>query len=545
MRHFTFSMLAVAAVAISGGCQSVFPASELKVSDAADSATVSADSGPAQCEIKHWHPDSDGDGYGSSDPKLMVDACTAPTTPTIQYIADNTDCNDAAKSVHPKATEICNKVDDDCDGQTDNSATMDWWVDGDGDGYGNAKLKHTGACTGVESWLVANGDDCDDNNPKINPGMKETCDTPGIDDNCNGQTDEGQLSTFHADVDGDGHGSSDPKKEILACAPSKKAVVSNDDCDDTDVKNFPGNPEVCDGQDNNCNGQTDEGKLLTFFKDDDGDGHGHLTKTVEACIVPAGATTTSDDCNDDPKTGGSIHPGAKEECNLIDDNCDGQIDEGVQTVYHMDLDKDGFGDPKSEITLACSPPKGMAFASGDAFADCDDADPNVHPGAKEICDGKVNDCSAGALNEPNSLCDDGSKFTQDICGGASGCTHNDELLILDCTLSPKFKKTDGWECSVAYMYEYGPQKYSPMVTGVDSASLTMAKVCAELKAGAILHVNSYAFVDFDPAANWMGGEFTKLIDSFTNAAAAVVPGNQTLGSELDFNYSIVEIKACQ
>ncbi|MEK7452373.1 MAG: putative metal-binding motif-containing protein, partial [Patescibacteria group bacterium] len=234
MRQFKL-VLAVAAVAISG-CESMFPAVDFKSVASTDSSiSSSADSGPAPCQIKTWFIDSDADGHG--DPAKFLDACSAPAG----YVASNDDCNDAAKTVHPGASESCNNVDDNCNKIVDDTK-QSWWLDADKDGFGNAKFEHVGPCTGVESFFVANNTDCNDNVAIINPVMKETCNTPGVDDNCNGQTDEGQLSEFHADVDGDGHGSSDPKKNVFACAPSKEAVVSNDDCDDTDAKNFPGNP---------------------------------------------------------------------------------------------------------------------------------------------------------------------------------------------------------------------------------------------------------------------------------------------------------------
>ena len=120
--------------------------------------------------------------------------------------------------------------------------------------------------------------------------------------------------------------------------------------DDAFAPCVPNGPEVCDGVDNNCDGRIDEG----FDKDGD---------TYFEC--PRGALPA--DCNDaDPK----VHPGAMEICNGIDDNCDGQIDEG------FDMDKDGF---KSCVETS---------ADGGAIPkDCDDNDPTVYPGAKEICDG--------------------------------------------------------------------------------------------------------------------------------------------------------------
>jgi hypothetical protein len=99
------------------------------------------------------------------------------------------------------------------------------------------------------------------------------------------------------------------------------------------------------------------------------------------------------DCDDgDP----SVHPGATEICNDIDDNCDGSVDEGC-TTYYRDADGDGFGDP-SDSTTATSPPAGYVANSGD----CDDTDASVYPGASESCNGVDDDCD-GAVDEGCTL----------------------------------------------------------------------------------------------------------------------------------------------
>ena len=129
----------------------------------------------------------------------------------------------------------------------------------------------------------------------------------------------------------------------------------NASLDGTSDACVPTGPEVCDGVDNDCNGKVDEGF------DKDGDGYFEC-KQANAPL----------DCNDmDP----TIHPGANELCNGVDDNCDGQIDEG--------FDKDG------DHFYECAHPEPDG---GSLAVDCDDADPTVYPGAKEVCDGKDNDC---------------------------------------------------------------------------------------------------------------------------------------------------------
>ena len=111
-----------------------------------------------------FYADLDGDGYGNGA-SGVAEACTAPAG----YVSNSSDCNDDNASVHPGATEICgNSIDDDCDGQVDETCGS---PDNDGDGY-----------------TIAQGD-CNDNNASINPGATEICGN-GIDDNCNGSVDE-------------------------------------------------------------------------------------------------------------------------------------------------------------------------------------------------------------------------------------------------------------------------------------------------------------------------------------------------------------------
>ena len=114
--------------------------------------------------------------------------------------------------------------------------------DEDGDGYSTVG----GACGPV---------DCDDIDPAINPGATEVCD--GVDNNCDGEVDEGVKNAYYWDGDGDGYGSpfTDP---IEACSAPEGYVSNNTDCDDTIAAINPGAAEVCDdGVDNDCDGDTD------------------------------------------------------------------------------------------------------------------------------------------------------------------------------------------------------------------------------------------------------------------------------------------------
>ncbi len=85
----------------------------------------------------------------------------------------------------------------------------------------------------------------------------------------------------------------------------------------------PGATELCNGIDDNCDGEMDQGAVTTWYQDSDGDGYGWTTITQVACSKPAGFVALPGDCHDN---NAAIHPGPTELCNGIDDDCDSQID---------------------------------------------------------------------------------------------------------------------------------------------------------------------------------------------------------------------------
>ena len=91
-------------------------------------------------------------------------------------------------------------------------------------------------------------EDCDDSNPNVHPSSTEVCD--GFDNDCDDEIDEGVTAEWYADTDGDGFG--DPENMLAACSEPENYVGIGTDCDDNDPNVWPGNTELCDDVDNNC-----------------------------------------------------------------------------------------------------------------------------------------------------------------------------------------------------------------------------------------------------------------------------------------------------
>ena len=384
-----------------------------------------------------WYADADADGFGDPDSE------TFDCEPGTGWAEDAADCDDANSDIHPDATEICDTIDNDCDGLIDDedptvTGTATWYTDADGDGYGDDGSTSTACeqpsgtaayggdcddtdaaynpgaseadctdpadynCDGSTGYTDDDGDgfaaceDCDDSDAAINPDAAETCNN--VDDDCDGDIDEDDATdaaTWYADVDGDGYG--DIASTTAACDQPSGYVsaVYATDCDDGDASVSPVDPELCDGIDNDCDGATDEGVTDLFYADSDGDGYGDAGSTTEACAAGSGFVADSSDCDDGAA---AINPGASELCDGVDNDCDGSTDEtdaiGAATWYR-DGDSDGYGDSVAS-TVACDQPSGYAADS----SDCDDGDDDIFPGADEHCDGVDEDCDGTVDNDP-------------------------------------------------------------------------------------------------------------------------------------------------
>ena len=172
-------------------------------------------------------------------------------------------------------------------------------------------------------------EDCDDDDPAVFPGANERCN--GADDDCDDDIDEGlELQPFWPDADGDGFGDAfgDPTED---CAPPPGTVDNAGDCDDGDADVFPGADEVCNGADDDCDDDIDEGLTGTWYADTDGDGYGDPDVYSSDCDPGPGWSEDNTDCDD---TNADRWPDAPSDiCDAIDNDCDGDIDEDVKAGW--------------------------------------------------------------------------------------------------------------------------------------------------------------------------------------------------------------------
>ena len=251
------------------------------------------------------------------------------------------DCDDGNAEINPNANEVCDDIDNDCDGKIDEedddldtSSATKYYIDSDQDGYGNGNVA-IWSCQPLAAHVLTVGD-CDDEDASIHPDAPELCDE--IDNDCDEDIDDADDNLadgtlYYEDFDVDGYG--DPGMSILACIQPAGYILDNQDCDDTDPNINP-----TDGDNDGltlCDADCDDTDPAVGATDFDGDG-------AIACI---------DDCDD-------MNPLLQR--NDFDGDglstCDGDCNDFDPLILDIDEDGDGFS--------AC-------------FIDCDDSDPMISP----------------------------------------------------------------------------------------------------------------------------------------------------------------------
>jgi len=312
--------------------------------------------------LETFHADEDGDGFGDPDGETQL-ACAVPPG----FSAVDTDCDDDAASVNPAADEECNGVDDDCDGVDDNRPGGCTCETGDMESCGTDE----GVCeAGIRTCVDGIWSACDDER-----GGAESCD--GLDNDCDGETDEMLRVPCYLDVDNDGYAELDAAR-TMQCRDldrasrgfcpvdfTERAPEDEDiDCDDDVFEVSPDATEVCNDVDDDCNGTVDDAET--------------------PCVCESGDTR-------------SCGCGGTETCRSDGTGYGACTGESALLRCYVDADGDGYAPStvgaQDLCGATCPDERTDRNPSSPATTDCDDGNPAVNPGEAEICDGVIDhDC---------------------------------------------------------------------------------------------------------------------------------------------------------
>ena len=402
-----------------------------------------------------WFKDGDWDGYPAYSQKGADWLGLCPNAPEPPgYAKENPggwDCDDEDGEVFPGATEECDDVDNDCDGKTDEGLLYISYLDEDGDGYGSSQS--TVSCEVAQNHALNKGD-CEDGNAQVHPGAAELCDHK--DNDCDGETDE-ELGVGE-----------ECSKGVGLCLSWGLVVCTEQQTAECNALEIGAQVEICDWADNDCDGKVDEGLTESIPCGTDDVGACTMGSVYRYCVegeyapwTPCDAVEPSmevcdgvdNDCDgkvdeflDVQQPCGSSNLGeceygleqnlclggvysgwigcdaitpVDEVCDDLDNDCDGDIDEGLKDTYYLDSDGDTFGTPLF-ITQSCQPLPGWVEVPGD----CDDLKPLINPAALEVCDGVDNNCD-GDVDFGWECCDIGD------WGDSQLCPPGDVIFLVD------------------------------------------------------------------------------------------------------------------
>jgi hypothetical protein len=428
--------------------------------------------------------------------------------------------------------EVCNGLDDDCDGVIDNGAGTLWFIDLDGDGFGSAATDaQTKTACAKPAGFVESRTDCNDALAQVNPSAAELCDPGSVDENCDGTVNEGcgcsVVGQSQPCCSGRGVQTCEQRDGATAlstCSVSPAAEVCNgvdDDCDGLLDETGPGlcpasaqrctagscacpggqalcngacvtlSAEVCDGVDNDCDGQIDEPQSA------DGGATGLCPLPGQVCAAascgcPAGQSLCNGTCTT---------PGV-EVCDGLDNDCNGQVDEGLTIACAADPDGDGYASgaettqqcPDASRPQAGNCPLGFVAPAQSAGVDCQPANGALYRLVSARADGDEDGaCSGAAANDCVGVSALPGRRFASACSAVDDC--NDANGALYRLVASRSDADNDTTC-------VGPSSFdcvgaAPLAGRRFTASCAAADDCNDLNAGLYRLMASRADADAD------------------------------------------------